>query len=101
MQMNLPQATHLSAAISGFSLTFIIGIGEIIGGNTHIVLGIIGTIWFVVSSILYVAGRDSWDWINGKRTYWQVFFTTSLRGATWFCSGILGMLLLRFFANSN
>ena len=101
MQLKLPQATHLSAAISGFSLTFIMGTGEIIGGNAHIVLGVLGTIWFIVSSLFFVAGRDSLDWINGKRSYWQVFFTTSLRGVTWFCSGGLGMFVLQFFTNRN
>lgn len=101
MQLNLPQATHLSAAISGFSVTLIVGIGEILGGGTHVILGVVGTIWFIVSSILFVAGRDSLDWFSGKRTYWQVSLTTSLRVVTWFCAVVLGMLLLRIYANSN
>lgn len=93
--MKLPRATHFTAGISGITMTLVIGTGERLGAPFHIPLAILGTIWFLTSVVLFVFGDDAWDWIRGKRSYWQVFKTTSIRACTWFMSAFLGVFLLR------
>ncbi len=73
--MKMPSATKGSAVISGVTLPLIFMVGESIGGLLRIILGIIGTIWFLVSVIMFVLGRKPLeynnDWLCGKRSYWE------------------------------
>ena len=91
----LPAANLATSAFSGFTLGTIFGIGETIGGQTRIVCGIIGTVWFVLSSILFVSGRTSFDWLSGKDTYWNVNKKTFIRGFVYFISIVIAVILIQ------
>lgn len=86
----MPYATNASAAISGASLALLFKIGELSGGPLRILLGVVGTAWFLVSIIMFVSGRRPLEynnkWLAGKRPYWDSRKEAIPRCFVWFGS---------------
>lgn len=90
----IPKATHLNAFIAGFFLTLFPSIGEIVGGQAKIVLGFFSVVWLLISAPIVVTGKNGFDWMLGKRKYWEVTKPILLRGFTYFVGGVLGMTFI-------
>ena len=97
MFLKIPYATKTSAAVAGLSVASLFLAGELLGGTFHVLLSVIGTVWFIVSIFLFVCGRRPLecnnDWLAGKRSYWAAQKDIAPRLLAWFCSVILLILL--------
>ena len=95
--MKMPVATKTTAAISGFGLGVVMMTGEKATGAIHFVLLSLGTLWFIISGILFVFGRRplemNIEWMQGKGSFFAASKDTTPRVVIWFLS-IAGTIAL-------
>jgi hypothetical protein len=91
--MNLPYATKTTALLSGVTLALILSASERIDGSLHIILTMIGVIWFPVSIVVFVHGKQTIEYkieaILGKRPALDIPKDITPRALVWFCSTIV------------
>ena len=85
------------AFISGFILLSIFSVGELIGGSTRIVLGLISVLWLIASGVIFVTGKGAFDWIKGRRSYWDVNKPILIRLFLYICGMIVAALIFKLF----
>lgn len=88
--MKMPVATKTTAAISGSSLGAIMMAGELASGSVHFVLLAIGTLWFIISGLVFVFGRRplemNLEWMQRKESFFAASKDTTPRVVIWFLS---------------
>jgi hypothetical protein len=95
--MKMPVATKNTAAISGTTVGIILMTGENTTGVIHIILISLGTLWLIISSILFVMGRRPLEmnigWMQGKQSFFAAQKDTTPRALIWFVSVVLTIFL--------
>jgi hypothetical protein len=91
--MKLPYATKTSAFISGITLALILSAGQYVGGWWHIILSLTGAIWFPVSIVVFVHGKQTIEYkieaIMGKRPHLDIPKDITPRAIIWFCTTLV------------
>ncbi|HBG06370.1 MAG: hypothetical protein A2075_13225 [Geobacteraceae bacterium GWC2_58_44] len=91
--MKMPYATKTSALLSGITLALVLSAAEYLGGWSYIILSLSGAIWFPVSIVVFVHGRQSIDYkfeaIAGKRPFTDVPKEITPRAVIWFSSTLV------------
>lgn len=86
----MPVATKTTAAILGATVGIVLMAGENTTGVVRIGLIAIGTLWFILSSILFVMGRRPLEmnigWMQGKQSFFAAQKNTTPRALVWFLS---------------
>jgi len=88
--MKMPYATKTTALISGITLALMLSTGEHLHGPLSAVLSVTGAIWFPVSIVVFVHGRQTIDYkiqsIRGERPYSDIPKDITPRALVWFSS---------------
>ncbi len=93
--LKLPKASYSKSFYSAAVLGVILGIGEGIGGNVRIILGIISTILIGMSGFIFVRGFANIHEIDPRKSsYWKAHFPITKR-----C--MVFVLTLIIFSNST
>jgi len=86
----MPYATKTSAFFSGFILAIMLSAGDYLGGWPYLVLNLTGAIWFPVSIVVFVHGRQTVDYkieaISGRRPFTDIPKDITPRALIWFSS---------------
>lgn len=88
--MKMPYATKTTASISGITLALMLSTSQFVDGWSHILLSVTGAIWFPVSIVVFVHGRQTIDYkiesIRGMRPATDIPKDITPRALVWFCS---------------
>lgn len=88
--MKLPYATKTTALLSGVTLALMLSTGEYLHGPLSALLSITGAIWFPVSIIIFVHGKQTIEFkiqsIRGERPYTDIPKDITPRAIIWFSS---------------
>ena len=99
--MKMPYATKTTALVSGVTLALMLSTSQYVGGWSHILLSITGAIWFPVSIVVFVHGRQTIDIkmesIRGMRPHTDVPKDITPRAVIWFCSTMVTAWALSLF----
>jgi len=88
--MKIPYATKTTALISGMLLALMLSTGEQLRGPLSAILSITGAIWFPVSIVVFVHGKQTIDYkiesLRGERPYSDIPKDITPRALIWFSS---------------
>ena len=91
--MKIPYATKTSASVAGIILALMLSAADYIGGWSYILLNITGVIWFPVSIVVFVHGRQTIDYkieaLRGLRPLTDIPKDITPRAIIWFCSTLV------------
>ena len=88
--MNIPYATKTTAFLSGTTLALMLSSGEHLSGPISILLNVTGAIWFPVSIVVFVHGKQTIEYkiqsLRGERPYIDIPKDIPPRAIVWFSS---------------
>ena len=91
--MKMPYATKTTALMSGITLALMLSTGEHLRGPLSALLSISGAIWFPVSIIVFVHGRQTIAYkiqsLRGERPYSDIPKDITPRALVWFSSTLV------------
>lgn len=91
--MKLPYASNTTALLSGITLALMLSTGEYLHGPLSALLSITGAIWFPVSIVVFVHGKQTIEYkiqsLRGERPYSDIPKDITPRAIIWFSSTLV------------